>query len=158
MATPTIATRLPEPLLREVQRFARRRRLGPSEALREIVSEWVAMAKYPTIEFRDGPVGRRPGLRAGPDVWEFVMVVRDVGGDPAALQGYFGPQLSSAAIEQALAYAAEHRDEVDAWVEENDRLGQALERASRAVQADGPMRAQRVAEAPTAPPRRARGS
>ena len=32
------------------------------------------------------------------------------------------------AIEQALAYAAEHRDAVDAWVDENDRLGEELER------------------------------
>ena len=125
----TMATRLPEPLLREVWRFAKRGRLGPSEALRAIVAEWVAMAKYPAIEFRDGPVGRRPGLRVGPDIWEIVMVVRDAGRDAAVLQGYFGPQLSSAVIEQALAYAAEHQDEVDAWVDENDRLGEEMERA-----------------------------
>jgi post-segregation antitoxin (ccd killing protein) len=56
------------------------------------------------------------------------MVVRDAGRDAAVLQGYFGPQLSSAVIEQALAYAAEHR-EVDAWVGENDRLGEEMERA-----------------------------
>jgi hypothetical protein len=128
MASSTMATRLPEPLLREVQRFAKRGRLGPSEALREIVAEWVATAKYPAIEFRDGPVGRRPALRVGPDIWEIVMVVRDVGSDTAVLQGYFGPQLLPAAIEQALAYAAEHRDEVDGWVDENDRLGEEMER------------------------------
>ena len=127
MASSTMATRLPEPLLREVRRFAKRGRLGPSQALREIVAEWVAMAKYPAIVFRDGPVGRRPGLRVGPDIWEIVMVARDVGSDVAALQGYFGPQLPSAAIEQALAYAAEHR-EVDEWVDENDRLGEEMER------------------------------
>ena len=128
MASSTMATRLPEPLLREVRRFAKRGRLGPSEALRAIVAEWVAMAKYPAIEFRDGPVGRRPGLRVGPDVWELVMVARDVGSDAAALQGHFGAQLSPAVLEQALAYAAEHRDEVDAWVDENDRLGEEMER------------------------------
>ncbi len=56
------------------------------------------MAKYPAIEFLDGPVGRRPGLRVGPETG------------------------------QALAYAAEHRDEVDAWVDEHDRLGEEMER------------------------------
>lgn len=128
MASSTMATRLPEPLLSEVRRFAKRGRLGPSEALRAIVAEWVATAKYPAIEFRDGPVGRRPGLRVGPDIWEIVMVARDVGSDVAALQAYFGPLLSSAVIEQALAYTAEHRGEVDAWVDENDRLGEEMER------------------------------
>jgi len=128
MASSTMATRLPEPLLREVRRFAKRGRLGPSEALRAIVAEWVAMAKYPAIEFRDGPVGRRPGLRVGPDIWEIVMVAREAGTNVAALREHFGSRLSAEVIGQALAYAAEHRDEVDAWVDENDRLGEEMER------------------------------
>lgn len=127
MASSTVATRLPETLLREITRFAKRRRMGPSEALRAIVDEWVTTAKCPAIEFRDGPIGRRPGLRGGPDVWEVVMVARDVGSDAEVLREYFGPHLSSGAIEQALAYAAEHRDEVDAWVDENDRIGEEFE-------------------------------
>jgi uncharacterized protein (DUF433 family) len=127
MASSTVATRLPEPLLREVRRFAKRGRLGPSEALRAIVAEWVAMAKYPAIVFRDGPVGRRPGLRVGPDIWEIVMVAREAGADVAALREHFGPHLSPEVIEQALAYAAEHH-EVDAWVDEHDRLGEEMER------------------------------
>lgn len=128
MASSTVATRLPETLLREITRFAKRRRMGPSEALRAIVDEWVTTARYPAIEFRDGPVGRRPGMRGGPDVWEVAMVARDVGSDAEALGEFFGAHLSSGAIEQALAYAAEHRDEVDAWVDENDRIGEELER------------------------------
>jgi len=131
MASSTVATRLPAELLREITRYAKRRRMGPSAALRAIVDEWVAMARYPAIEFRDGPVGRRPGMRGGPDVWELVMVARDVGTNAEALREYFGPHLSPGAIQQALAYAAEHPD-VDAWVDENERLGEELERAFRA--------------------------
>jgi uncharacterized protein (DUF433 family) len=127
MASTTVATRLPAALLREITRYAKRRRMGPSEALRAIVDEWVTTAKYPAIEFRDGAVGRRPGMRGGPDVWELVMVTRDVGTDAEALREYFGPHLSPGAIQQALAYAAEH-PEVDAWVDENERLGEELER------------------------------
>lgn len=132
MATPTLATRLPEPLLRAVRLFAKRRRLGPSEALRAIVAEWVAGTQYPAIEFRDGPAGRRPALRGGPDVWEVAMVARDTGQDAEALRRHFGAPLSAAALGDAVAYAGEHRDEMEAWIEENDRLGQELERASRA--------------------------
>jgi len=128
MSSSTVATRLPETLLREIARYAKRRRMGPSQALRAIVDEWATTAKYGAIEFRDGPVGRRPGIRGGPDVWELVMVARDVGSGAEALREYFGQHLSPGAIEQALAYAAEHRDDVDAWVDENDRLGEELER------------------------------
>ena len=70
-------------------------------------------------------------MRGGPDVWELVMVARDVGTDAEALREYFGPHLSPGAIQQAFAYAAEHPD-VDAWVDENERLGEELERAFRA--------------------------
>jgi len=56
------------------------------------------------------------------------MVVRDAGRDAAVLGEHFGPHLSAEVIAQALAYAAEHR-EVDAWVDENDRLGEEMERA-----------------------------
>lgn len=131
MASSTVATRLPAALLREITRYAKRRRMGPSEALRAIVDEWVTTAKYPAIEFRDGPVGRRPGVRGGPDVWEIVMVAREAGTNVAALREHFGSHLSGEVIEQALAYAAEHPD-VDAWVDENERLGEELERAFRA--------------------------
>ncbi len=130
MASSTVATRLPEVLARELARFARRRRIGPSEALRAIVAEWVAMAKYPAIEFRDGPVGRRPGLRGGPDVWEIAMVGREIDRDVPALCEHFA-HVPPQAMEQALAYHAEHREEVDAWVEENERLGEDLEQEYR---------------------------
>jgi len=127
MATPTLATRLPEPLLREVRLFAKRGRLGPSEALRAIVAEWVAAMKYPAIEFRDGPAGRRPALRGGPDVWEVAMVARDAGQSVEALRQSFGAHLSTAALGDAVAYAGEHRDDVEAWIEE----AEALESAKR---------------------------
>jgi hypothetical protein len=133
MATPTLATRLPAPLLREVQRFAKRRRLGPSQALRTIVAEWVATTKYPAIEVRDGPAGRRPGLRAGPDVWEVALACRAVGEDVGALREYFGPHLSEGLLRETLAFIAEPREEVEAWVDENERIGQEMERAWRSA-------------------------
>jgi len=134
LPTATVATRLPAPLLREVQRFAKRRRLGPSEALRAIVAEWVATAKYPAIEFRDGPAGRRPGVRGGPDLWEVALAARSVGDDPTALREYFGSHLPEDVLGEVLAFIAENRDEIDAWVDEQDRLGEQMERAWRATE------------------------
>ncbi len=118
MASPTFATRLPEPLLLEVRRFARRRRLGPSEALRAIVAEWVATTRYPAIEFRDGRAGRRPALRGGPDVWEVALVARDAGQGAEALRSRLGAQVSAEALGDALAYAAEHPEEMDGCIED----------------------------------------
>ncbi len=133
MSTTTLATRLPEPLLREVRRFAKRGRLGPSEALRAVVTEWVATAKYPAVEFRDGPMGRRPALRDGPEVWEVARAARDGGEEVEALRRRFGARLSADAIGAALEYAAEHREEVEACIEEQERLERAAQRPSGAV-------------------------
>ncbi|MGD0484817.1 MAG: hypothetical protein ABSB58_09240 [Gemmatimonadales bacterium] len=142
MPSPTLATRLPEPLLREVQRFAKRGRLGPSEALRAIVAEWVTLVRYPAIEFRDGPAGRRPALRGGPDVWEVAMAARDAGQDAGALRAHLGVRLSAEALGEALAYAAEHRDEIEGWIAEAEAVRRApRRRPGTAVVAASPVAA-----------------
>lgn len=54
---------------------------GPSIGLRRVVEEWWALQHFPGIEFRDGVSGRRAALREGPDVWDVVMVARDLDND-----------------------------------------------------------------------------
>ncbi len=36
------------------------------------------MADHPRVVFRDGPAGRRAALVAGPDIWELVVVLREI--------------------------------------------------------------------------------
>ena len=89
------------------------------------------MEAHPGIVFRDGPVGRRPGLVGGPDVWEVVRVflgVRPQGGDVldrvANLMG-----LAPGMVRTAVRYYADHADEVDARIERADAAAAEAEQA-----------------------------
>ena len=94
----------------------------PSTGLRRIVEEWWAMENYPAIVFRDGISGRRAILRAGPDVWEVVMVARDYGDDRESLRLHFGESVSQEALDQALAYAERFPEAVEAMIAGNERV------------------------------------
>ncbi len=39
------------------------------------------MADHPGVIFKDGPSGRRAALAYGPDIWEVIKFLREVGGD-----------------------------------------------------------------------------
>ena len=87
------------------------------------------MDEYPGLVFRSGPAGRRPGLMAGPDLWEVVAVFRsfgDVKRTSDLLDQSPGP------IEIALRYYEEHRSESDDWIRRNEEAAEAAERSARA--------------------------
>jgi hypothetical protein len=132
MPSHVLATRLPEPLRREVRDFAKRHRLGPSEALRAIVAEWAEQRAFPSVEFRDGPGGRRAALRNGPELWEVALIAGDAGDDVEALRGKLGSPLPAESLREALAYIAGHREDMESWAEAYRRAGQERRRASSA--------------------------
>ncbi len=79
---------------------------------------------------RDGPAGLRPGLAGGPDVWEVAAVHRsfvDVERTAAWLDQ------PASAIEIALRYYERHRDEIDAWIRENEAAAEAARHAGRST-------------------------
>ena len=90
------------------------------------------MDEHPGIVFRAGPAGRRPGLVAGPDVWEIVAVHRSFG-DTQRTADWLDQQPS--AIETALHYYAAHRAQIDEWIQRNEEAAEAAERVARARQA-----------------------
>jgi uncharacterized protein (DUF433 family) len=123
-----LTTRLPAWLDGELRRFFSERGLGPSEGMRQIVDEWWTMEHFPSIEFREGPAGRRAATRSGPDVWEIVMVWRDYGSDLDRLKKHYH-WISPGAIDEALAYYERYTDTIDDVIAENDRLLRLIERS-----------------------------
>jgi hypothetical protein len=123
----SLSTRIEDWLRQEIVDFGRQHREGPSEALRRVVHEWWAMRQFPGIEFRDGMMGRRAGLRGGPDVWEVVMVWKDYAPDRAALHRHFGGYVAREALDQAIAYYEAFAAEIEDRLDENARMAARLE-------------------------------
>jgi hypothetical protein len=80
------------------------------------------------IVLRDGPAGIRPGLPDGPDVWEVVAVHRSFADVERTAHWLDQP---ASAVEIALGYYEPHRDEIDAWILENEEAAEAARNAGR---------------------------
>lgn len=73
------------------------------------------MEDHPGIVFRDGPTGRRAALAAGPDVWEMVRFVKGIRarGARAVNETARKLHLTPLQVETALAYYADHPEEIE---------------------------------------------
>jgi uncharacterized protein (DUF433 family) len=94
----------------------------------ETLTEEQKMAMAPGIIFVGGAAGRRPRIAgSGPDVWEVINAWRFMEGDFAELQWYFS-WVPEENLRAALRYHELFREEIDAWIEHNDWLGEELRR------------------------------
>jgi hypothetical protein len=126
MPAAAIATRLPKSLEDYLREFWTSRGEAVSAGLRKSLEEWWVTQSFPTLEFRDGPAGRRAAVRGGPDVWEIVMIARALGSRRARLRAHFGDTISPEAMEQTLAYADRFPAEVEGRINENARIARML--------------------------------
>jgi hypothetical protein len=109
-------------------------RIGESRArvAERLIEEGLQIEEFPGIMFRSGPTGRRPGIVAGPDVWE---IVRDL--KAAAKEGAQDPidviaagtGLDRRKIELAAGYYAAYPDAVDDRIRLNEEAAERLRRA-----------------------------
>lgn len=78
------------------------------------------MDEHPLIRFADGPGGRRARvIGTGADVWEVIAVVRDNDGDVRATADYL--EMPLGLVQAAVAYYGTYPDEIDEWIELNER-------------------------------------
>ncbi len=91
------------------------------------------MEAHPMVVFRDGPSGRRPVLVGGPEVADVIGAI--VGGDVASTKRRSRAAellgTSEALVDAALAYYADHTDEIDELITERARLAGEAEAAWR---------------------------
>ncbi|MFQ5691270.1 MAG: hypothetical protein ACE5HQ_13490 [Gemmatimonadota bacterium] len=99
-----MSVRLPAWLDADVREFISEQQMGPSRSLRVIVEEWWVLSHWPTLEFRDGVLGRCAALRGGPEVWELLWWARDFAENPKRFFRDFQWAGSSAALQSALDY------------------------------------------------------
>jgi len=94
---------------------------APSEGLRAIVGEWLALQRFPSLEFRDTAFGRRAAVRGGPEVWEVAQGAGEERRVGPALESHFS-WVARAGLEEALAYAEAFPGEIRKILERNRRL------------------------------------
>lgn len=108
----------------------------PSGLAQRFVEEGLRMAEHPGVVFKDGPSGRRAALAFGPDVWEIVKVLREIDERGEAAVGAAAEVLAlpQARVRAAMHYYADYPDEIDAEIDEADRVSTTAEQAWRTEQ------------------------
>ncbi|MDP9460878.1 MAG: CopG family transcriptional regulator [Actinomycetota bacterium] len=132
MVTPR-SVRLSNDVLRRLTDLAGRRGSSVSLTIERLLDEALRREAHPGITFRDGPSGRR----AGPEVDEVIRTLRGVqkdGSDEAVAAVADMTSLTEAQVRAAVAYYADHRDEIDARIAANERTAEELEAAWRRQQ------------------------
>jgi predicted transcriptional regulator len=131
------SVRLSDDVLRRLADLAGRRGASVSSTIERLLDEALRREAHPGITFRGGPSGRRAGLVFGPDVDEVIRTLRGVQEERhedvvAAVAETMS--LTAAQVREAVAYYADHRDEVDTRIAANQRAAEELEAAWRRQQ------------------------
>jgi hypothetical protein len=123
-----VSVRLDDSLAARLRLRARAAGETLSDRLRRYAEEGTRREEHPHITFRDGPTGRRAKLIDGPDIWEIVMWMEDLGQetDPIATL-VEESELTRPQIDAALGYRAAYPDEVAARIELHRRETEAAE-------------------------------
>lgn len=135
------SVRLSDDVLRRLTQIASRRGSSVASLMERLLDEALRRELHPAITFRDGPSGRRAGLIGGPDVDEVVRSLRATQHDGEATDPSDvieavaeASSVSTSMVRAAVAYYADHPDEVDERIAANQRAADELESAWRRQQ------------------------
>jgi hypothetical protein len=115
-----VSLRLPTSTVERLGARAQRVQMPPRTLAQRYVEEGLRMDDHPLVRFMDGPAGRRARLiGTGSDVWEVIAAVRDNDGNVGETADYL--QMSLGLVQAAVTYYGAYPDEVDQWIERNER-------------------------------------
>jgi uncharacterized protein (DUF433 family) len=115
-----MSLRLPQTTIERLGARAERAQMPPRTLAQRYVEEGLRMDEHPLVRFVDGPGGRRARLMGtGSDVWEVIAAVRDNDGDARETADYLEQSLGL--VQAAVAYYGAYPDEIDRWIERNER-------------------------------------
>lgn len=131
MGSTPLSIRFDPALLDRLRHGAAARDTTPSGLAQRLVDEGLRSQEIPGVVFRDGPMGRRAGLAAGPDVWEVIAALRDseASGDAAIEAAADELDLTTGKVRTALAYYGAYPAEVDEMITANERAAADARRA-----------------------------
>jgi uncharacterized protein (DUF433 family) len=115
-----LSLRLADVTIKRLGIRARRVHMPPRTLAQRYVEEGLRMDEHPLVRFADGPAGRRARLvGTGKDVWEVIATVRDNNGDLGETAHYLHMPLGL--VQAAVAYYGAYTDEIDQWIDSNER-------------------------------------
>ena len=118
--TKPVSLRMNEATIELLGRRAQRVRIAPRTLAQRYVEEGLRMDDHPLVRFVDGPAGRRAKLvGTGADVWEVIATVRDNDADVREAADYL--QMSPGLVQAAVTYYGAYPQEIDEWIELNER-------------------------------------
>lgn len=99
-----------------------------------LLEQGLAAIEHPGIVYRPGPTGWRAGLAGGPDVDEVVRAVRATGvtGDEAVAVAAESVGIDQRLVRIAIDYAAEHLEDIEARIQENEAAAERARKLSEA--------------------------
>ncbi len=105
--------------------------------LDRLIHEGVDQLDHPGIVFRGPLDDRRAALAAGPEVWEVVARLRELGGPVDSRIAVLSAKsdLNASKIRVALAYARAHGDEILERIARNRQAGESIHRSGVRVAA-----------------------
>jgi hypothetical protein len=135
-ATVQYAARFAAPVIERLRARARRSAQSQRRLAERYIDEGLRMDDHPGIVFRDGPMGRRAGLAAGPDVWEIVSALKQLPtrGQAAIRELTELLNLSEGQVQIALGYYGEFKGEIDELIRRSEEEAERAEAAWRRQQ------------------------
>ena len=124
-----VTLRLRAHVKQALRRQATREGLTQTGLAERYLEEAIKIADHPGIVFRDGPAGRRAVVVGGPDVWEIVETFLAEGRDAGAAASYL--ELPIGLVNAAVGYYADHKPEIDRWIQRNRLLAEEGEAQAR---------------------------
>lgn len=133
MATST-SYRLAADLKQRLAQRAAAEGISETALVTRLLEQGLAAIEHPGIVYRPGPTGWRAGLAGGPDVDEVVRAVRATGvaGDEAVVAAAESAGIDQRLVRIAIDYAAEHLDEIEARIEQNEVAAERARKLSEA--------------------------
>jgi len=112
---------------------AAREGMTATALLSQLIGEGIDQLDYPGIIFRGPAHDRRAALAAGPDVWEVVARLQELGGGEEQRISLLSAEsdLHPRLIRIALDYAADHSDEIRARIARNEAMAERSRRTSQ---------------------------
>jgi len=108
-----LAVRIRTSVLDHLRRRVRETGVSQTDLAERYLEEGLRADEHPLVVFRDGPMGRRPGLTGSRlDVWQVVDTVKQNGSVEEAAD-YL--QLPVEKVQAAMRYYAAYTAEVDDW-------------------------------------------